>query len=95
MQSQDYRTNKKKPSFNNQLNMQKKKRRKERITWLYSKWLFGFGLRDLRKKRYDGSKNLCVIKLKEKKTAHQNNGDLKVSCAIPIYLCVCLSVCNK
>jgi hypothetical protein len=31
MQSQDYRTNKKKPSFNNQLNMQKKKKKKKEL----------------------------------------------------------------
>jgi hypothetical protein len=31
MQSQDYRTNKKKPSFNNQLNMQKKKEEKKEL----------------------------------------------------------------
>ena len=37
MQSQDYRTNKKKPSFNNQLNMPKKK--KELPDYIASEYL--------------------------------------------------------
>jgi len=41
MQSQDYRTNKKKPSFNNQLNMQKKKEeeKKELPDYIASEYL--------------------------------------------------------